>query len=326
MSESLRMTLRPHQLLCAVCALGESDSGAIDESVGEILEAVRTNPDMPLTLRCNTGDVFAYQDIGTDGAPPEGAEFNVRRDLEILCKLNLFPGATLPARIIFNRLLETVEDLSGICRYDSETSAAWRGCPEADTDRYARGRKKGIDAIIPPRAERDMKEEKEKSLAAMHKAEAIYVRPHILLCAVCQYGSGTRPPFPEDNLPELLQLILKKPDRLIALAPYADWMMCAPCPCRAPTLNGCVNNRGSGGLPNQMRDLRVLQKLGLTYGATLKTRDLFERIFTRISGTLEICKIEHSKPSVWWTGCGAVATNSEQYEKGKQMLMDKFME
>ena len=41
--------------------------------------------------------------------------------------------------------------------------------------------------------------------------------------------------------------------------------MCAPCPSRAAKCNGCVNNKGSGGLPNQMRDLRVLQKLGLHY-------------------------------------------------------------
>ena len=320
------MTLRPYQLLCAVCSLGEGEPGTTDERIGEILETARKNPDTPITVRCNAGDVFVYQDTGTADDTPEGGEFNVKRDLEILYKLNFFPGATLPARIIFNRLLETIETVSGICRFPSTTSDAWQGCPKANSGDYERGRRKGIEAIIPPRAEHDTKKEKEESLEAMYKAEVISVRPHILLCAVCQYGDGTRPPYPPDNLPELIELILKEPDTLMTMAPYADWMMCAPCPFRAPELNGCVNNKGSGGLPNQMRDLRVLQKLGLTYGSTLKARDFYKLLFARVSGTLEICRIEHSKPSVWWTGCGAATTNSESYDKGRQMLMDELGE
>jgi len=75
-----------------------------------------------------------------------------------------------------------------------------------------------------------------------------------------------------------------------------------------------------------MRDLRVLQKLGLTYGSTLKARDLYQLIFTRISGTLEICRIEHSKPSVWYTGCGSATTNRESYDRGRKLLMDAFGE
>ena len=315
------MTLRPYQLLCAVCSLGEDDAGTTDPITGTILATVRETPDMPITLRCNAGDVFTYQDSGTADDTPEGAEFNVRRDLEILHKLNLFPGCILPARILFNRLLERIDKVSGICGYSTVTSGAWQGCPKAGSGHYERGREKGIDAIIPPRTEQDMAKAKAESLEAMYNAGAIRVRPHILLCAVCQYGGGTRPPYPEDNLPELLALILKEPDTLITLAPNADWMMCAPCPYRAPELNACVNNRGSGGLPNQVRDLRVLQKLGLTYGSTLPARDLYRLIFTRISGTLEICRLEHADPSVWYTGCGAAAANSEAYEQGKKMLM-----
>lgn len=315
------MTLRPYQLLCAVCSLGDDKPGTADEKIQHILASVRKTPDMPIALRCNAGDVLVYQDCGTADDTPEGAEYNVKRDLDILHKLNLVPGCVLPARIIFNRVLERIETVSGICGYRSLTSDAWKGCPKADSGNYEKGREKGIEAIIPARDEGEMKRDKKESIEAMHNAESISVRPHILLCAVCQYGGGTRPPYPEDNLPELVQLMLKDPNVLITMAPCADWMMCAPCPARVPALNGCVNNRGSGGLPNQLRDLRVLQKLGLTYGSTLKARDLYKRIFTRISGTLEICRIEHSQPSVWWSGCGAATTNSENYEKGKKLLM-----
>jgi len=324
MPQHTGMTLRPYQLLCAVCSLGGEHDGIADRRSEEILAAVRNSPDMPITLRCNAGDVFVYQDSGTADDTPEGAEFNVRRDLEILHKLNLFPGCTLPARILFNRLLAQIEEVSGICGYGTATSSAWEGCPKAGSGNYERGRAPGIDAIIPPRSEGEMKREKAESLKAMYSAEAIRVRPHILLCGVCQYGGGLRPPYPEDNLPELIELILKKPDTRITLAPYADWAMCASCPYRAAELNACVNNRGSGGLPNQMRDLRVLQKLGLSYGSTLPARELYRRIFTRISGTLEICRLDHVHPSVWYTGCGEAETDSEAYERGREALMGKL--
>ncbi len=321
MSKSSAMELRPYRLLCAICSLGARDSVVAGEKEKNLLKAVAQAPDMPVTLSCKVGEVFAYQDPDAADDTPEGAEFNVKRDLEILHKLNLSPGCTLPARIIFSRVLDTIENLSGICSYPTVTSDCWKGCPKADGDAYERGRGLGIGAIIPVRDGNEMAVDKVESLAAMHKSEAIRIRPHMLLCAVCQYGGGIRPPFPEDNLPELVELVLKAPDRLLEMAPNAEWMMCAACPCRAPRLNGCVNNKGAGGLPNQMRDLRVLQKLGLNYGSTIKARDLYARIFERISGTLEICRIEHSRPSVWWTGCGAATANSENYDKGRAMLV-----
>lgn len=324
MSQSSGMTLRPYQLLCAVCSVGGGQACVQNEKTEHILALVRNNPDMPITLRCNAGAAFVYQDPGTADDTPQSAEFNIKRDIEILYKLNLFPGCTLPARIIFNRLLDTIEEVSGICGFSSATSDSWKGCPKAASGNYEKGRAKGIEAIVPARDKDEMTKAKAESLEAMYAAEAISVRPHILLCSLCQYGDGTRPPFDPDNLPELIQLILKKPDTQITLAPYADWMMCAPCPFRAPQLNACVINKGSGGLPNQMRDLRVLEKLGLTYGATLKAIDLYRLIFERIGGTLEICRIEHSGPSVWLSGCGLGTTDSETYDKGRRMLMKEL--
>ena len=320
MSECTAMTLRPGQLMCAVCSLDEDDCGAIDPESRGILEAVQKTPDMPITLKCHVGEVFAYGDFGTPEDAPEGEEFSDSRDLDILCKLNLFPGATLPARLLFHRLLDTIEQTTGVCGYSSVTSDAWKGCPRAGSGCYERGRSKGIDAIIPPRPEQEMEEEKQVSLAAMHEAEAIGVRPHILLCAVCQYGQGIRPPYREDNLPELLELMLKKPDTRIRLVPRADWAMCAPCPWRVSEHNACIIHKGSGGLPNQMKDLRVLQKLGLTFGSTMNARDLYKLIFERISGTPEVCRIECPKPSVWWDPC-ADAVENEDYEKGKRRIL-----
>ena len=326
MSQLSEMTLRPYQLLCAVCSKGQGECGEQDETIAHFLASVRSNPDMPITLRCNAGDVFVYQDCGAADDTPEGAEFNLKRDIEILYKLNLFPGCILPARILLNRVLDNIETVKGICGDPSAKCDSWKGCPKTDSGNYEKGRAKGIEALIPARDEDEMKQDKAASLEAMYRTEAISVRPHILLCALCQYGSDIRPPYADDNLPELIQLILKEPETLITLAPYADWMMCAPCPSRAVKVNGCVINKGSGGLPNQMRDLRVLEKLGLTYGAKIKAINLYRLIFERISGTFEICRIVHSAPSVWYSGCGTATADSESYAKGRQMLMDALGE
>lgn len=320
------MTLRPYQLLCAVCSLGEESPAPKDGSAKKILDAVRDNPDMPVTLRCNVGDVFLFQDPGTQDDTPEGAEFNRRRDLEILLVLNLVPGVAVPARILLNRLLDRIAAVSGICGYDAVTSDAWRGCPKAKSGCYERAREKGIAAIVPPRREEELEREKKESLEAMYKAKAtgIRSRPHILVCAVCQFGGGTKPPYKPDNLPELIQLIRQEPDTMITMAECADWMMCAPCPNRAPELNACVNVKGSGGLTNQLRDLRALQRLDLTYGSTMKARELYRLVFERIPSTLDICRFDSPAPSVWWDACGSRTTNNENYKKGREMLLMEF--
>jgi len=222
------MSLRPYQLLCAVCSLGEDGSGPKDEKLTELLEAVKKSPQMPITLRCNMREVFGFQTSGPEEDTSEGADFNKRRDLDILLRLNLPPGVTLSAKILLNRLLDRIETVSGICAYDAVTSDAWKGCPKAKSGFYEEAREKGAKAIIPPRDEEKMTRDKKESLEDMYEAKrvGIAVKPHLLLCAVCQYGGGTRPPFKPDNLPELIQLILKEPDTLITMAEGAPWMMC----------------------------------------------------------------------------------------------------
>ena len=318
------LTLRPYQALCIVCSVGEDDAGSMDDTLKKAFDAIRSNPDMPVSLCCNAGDVYAYQDPGTEADTPEGSEYNRKRDLDILQQLDLAPGSVLPARILFRRLLKTISTVSGICAYDTTTSDAWKGCPKAKSGYYERGREKGIEAIVPPRDEAAMARDKEESLAAMYQAAAIKIRPHILLCAVAQYGGGTRPPFKPDNLPEFIQHILKNPDTPVTLAKGPDWMMCAPCPGRIPELDGCVCGIiGSGGLYNELKDLNVLQQLGLTYGATMPAGELYTRIFDRFPTVAGVCALEHDLPdfAVWHDPCGTKSPPCPNYAKGRQMLI-----
>lgn len=320
------LIVRPYQLLCLVCSLGEG--GPQDGKLQVLLEAVRANPDRPITVTCNAGDVYAYQDPGTAEDTPEGADYNRKRDLDILQRMSWPPGITLPARTAFLCLLKQITTVSGLCGYDAVTSEAWQGCPKARSGNYERGHQKGLTALIPPRSEEEMAREKERSLQALYSAQEVTIRPHILLCAVCQYGGGVRPPYQEDNLPELLDLILhRNPDVLIRMARGADWMMCAPCPQRVPELNACVNVLGSGGLSNEKRDLDTLQRLGLQFGSTLRARELFRLIFERVPTTQDICRREgNCCPSVWWDGCGEsnVKEGNANYEKGRKELMEKL--
>jgi hypothetical protein len=321
------LALRPYQLLCLICSTGEERAAGESEKWQPIRNALRENPDLPITLVCNAGDVYCYQDPGIEDDTPEGRDFNRKRDLDVLQTLDLEPGCTLPARALLLTLLSRITSVAGICGYSTVTSEHWQGCPKATSGNYEKGHAQGIAALIPPRSEQEMAEEKEKSLQALCAAQEVTVRPHILLCAVCQYGGGTRPPYPADNLPELIELIVtKNPDVQIKLARQADWMMCAPCPQRVPKLNACVNVLGSGGLSNEKRDLDMLQKLGLQFGSSMKARELFRLIFERIPTTKEICGRDNTAPSVWWDPCGESNRTQGQpnYETGKALLMEKL--
>ena len=327
------LMLRPYQLLCTVCSLGEEGKQTATqyEKCKKIREMLRTNPDMPVTLVCHAGDLYAYQDSGTEEDTPESEEYNRKRDLDVLQLLGLAPGCTLPARALFKTLLMGISTVSGICSYGAATGGAWKGCPKAASCNYERGYEKGINALIAPRSEAEMAQEKKKSLEALSKASVVPVRPHILVCAVCQYGEGLRPGYKEDNLPELLDLIVNRnPDIPIKMVPGADWMICAPCPGRNPKLNCCTHVWGSGDLDSQKRDLDLLQKLGLKFGSTVNARELYKLIFERIltkHGIPEICIKYNTMPSVWWDECGGhlyQANPRAKYEKGRRELMQKL--
>lgn len=324
MSSPETMSVRPYQVLCTICAFGESETGPSEGRLKEILDAVREFPDRPMALCCNAGDVYVYQDPGVDEDTPGGAEFNRKRDLDILVRLDLAPGATLPARTVFLSALRAVPSAVGTCGYRTTTGDAWRGCPKACSGCYEKGRERGIAAIIPPRSEADMARDKEASLRDMFVADTIAIRPHILVCAVTQYGGGTRPPYPPDNLPEMIQHIIKHPDTPISLVEGAGWMMCGPCPSRVPAMNACMCGQiGSGGLYNELKDLNVLQALGLTYGTTMAARDIYALIFERITSVDGVCALTNGLPdtSVWRDGCGKSASPCPGYAKGRQMLL-----
>ena len=183
------LTLRPYQLLCAVCSLGEEGSNSAQQyaKCREIRDAVRNNPDMPITLACHAGALYAYQDSGTKEDTPESEEFNRKRDLDVLQILGLAPGCTLPARAIFKTLLMGVSTVSGICGYQVVTGEAWKGCPKAASGNYERGYEKGIQrpSVPPPRTRRgNGAREEEIAGSALFRQRRARTAAHSRLCGM----------------------------------------------------------------------------------------------------------------------------------------------
>ncbi|MBU0610061.1 MAG: DUF1284 domain-containing protein [Armatimonadetes bacterium] len=326
MSDSTPVHIRPYQLACLICRAGSDEPAPTDDRIAELGQLIREHPDTPLMLCANIGDAYAWQDPGPADDTPEGLDFNRKRDLDILQRLDMAPGWVLPARVLIKRLLLRMPTVAGVCGYDTVTGPGWQGCPRARSGDYERGAARGFAPHIPPRPDGEMAADKERSLAAMEQAETVRIRPHIIACAVCQYGGGTRPPFKEDNLPEFLQKVLAGWNPQVELVPGADWDMCAPCPHRSAE-GFCVTGRVSGaGVYNEMKDLEVMQAVGMTYGDTMPAHDIFRLILERIptaDGVCALTKVDAPVYSVWKDGCSS-NTFPGAYEQGRELLWEAF--
>ena len=324
------LAVRPYQLLCLVCSLGQHEAGPNDSRLKRLLAKIRKNPEMPISLQCNAGIAFAYQNPGMTEDTDESPEFNQKRDLTILQRLDMPPGETLPARILIHRLLKSITTVAGICSYGKETSDAWKGCPRAKSGYYEQGCKKAAEVLFLARSEEEMVRDKQESLKAMREVDVVPIRPHLIGCSICQYGSGLRPPFRDDNLPELLATVLTdRPDLRVKLVSGADWAICGPCPHRNPQLGWCVIGQiKAGGLYNELKDLNVLQSLSLTYGTVMKARDLYRLFLEKIPTVVGVCALDKDNKSpfsVWRDGCGSSPEAAQRgYVKGRDALVAKL--
>jgi hypothetical protein len=311
------VAVRPFQLMCVVCRLG---AGCADDlghpRLTAILRAVRRDPKLPLTLRCNVDAVYRYQNPGHAEDTPEGALFNAKRDLDVLQKLGLVPGDTRPAIDLFERVLAKIPQARGICGYERQTSDTWRGCPHAASGHYEKGRGLGITAVIPPRDPREKAEYKKRSATAIYEARSLEIRPHHLLCMSCFHGGKAElSPIAEDNLFEAIDVIQKRPDVPVTLI-AGVCMICPPCGRYDPAGKLCLGG-ASMALRDQKKDLDVLRKLGLKYGDTLPARMLFGLLYERILSTREVCGYGDGEARAFeWSVCNS-AVKDDAYQKAR---------
>lgn len=312
------LDVRPYQLMCVVCRLGADagDEYYHEKRLDELLAAVRKNPNLPVTLRCNVDTVYSYQNPGREYDTPDGELFNDKRDLDIIQMLGLVPGDTRPALEIFNRLFRDICTCKSICGCGEMTSENWRGCRLAASGNYERGHALGIGAVIPPRKEAKKAVSKKESCTQMYKAESLCIRPHHLMCMTCFHGGRESiEPIQEDNLYEAIDIIQKHPEIPVTLVPGCC-MICPPCSKYDPGTNWCVGGIGAG-LRDQKKDLDVLQILGMQYGDTLPAREMVQRLYERISSTRQICGYNDGiVRGGEWTICGG-PDGSPGYVKGR---------
>lgn len=310
------LTVRPYQLMCIVCRLGAGCGDDLgDERLTALLRAVREDPLRPVSLRCSADSCYRYQNPGRDEDTPEGDLFNEKRDLDILQKMGLAPGDARPAIELFERLLAAVTTTQGICAYARETAPEWRGCPEARSGSYERGREMGLGAIIPQRTAEEKALVKRESAAEIYEAETLLIRPHHLMCMTCFHGGRAEPaPIEEDNLFEAIDAIWRNPEIPVTLV-RGCCMICPPCSRYDPRTGLCNAGRGMN-LRDQKKDLDVLQKLGLQYGDTLPARQLLELLYERIPSTRDVCGYEDGIERAWeWRICGE-PEGREAYARG----------
>ncbi len=318
LGEAKFLDVRPYQLMCIVCRLGEGKTEDLgDARLTEILAAVQEDSAIPIRLRLNTESVYTYQNPGHSEDTSEGELFNVKRDLDILQKLGLVPGDTRPAEDMIERILVNIPTASGICGYQDITGDTWRGCRRAASGDYEKGHALGLKAVIPPRDDQEKAEFKKTSVAEIYQAKTLKIRPHHLMCMSCFYGSrmDDLAPIKEDNLFEAIDAIHKTPDIPVTLVPGCC-MICPPCSRYDPQTNFCLGGR-SVALRDQKKDLDVLQKLGLNYGDTLPARKLYELLYERIPSTRDICGYgDGEERSREWSICGD-PEGKETYRKAR---------
>ena len=217
-----------------------------------------------------------------------------------------------------------------MCRGLTADPAVWPECPHADKGYYERiagvrpfrlkeqtalGEDlagKGLWAIFQPRSRAEMAEAKRTSAAhIVEKADRLYIRPNHALCILCTRNKTA--PLMEDNLVELRRRMEENPDIPVTLC-EGCCMVCDPCNIYHRGEHLCY----AAHPKNVLRDLRMLEVLGLAPGATLPARELYRRIFARIKSLKDICGWgDGSDYALMWSPCGGSGGTALEDAKAK---------
>ena len=330
------MEVRGHWLLCAVCARGGCKAPPPGKAViDRLLKFMWDYPFAPLRVKADLDVIRAHFFDAYEGRKPGGLpkDFAPRRDdylwrrkdLEVCRVLGIIPNTTVQAYHVYKCLFDRQPTLEGICRTGSPASADWPECRFARRGYYEKiassdvkggfgeqtrlGEKmigRGRWAMVRPRTRAAMREAKKRSAAfILHQAKRLYIRPSHCLCILCNtHRNPERPPLNEDNLIELYRRMTAEPDIPVTLT-EGCCMVCDPCNVYHAGEHLCYH----GHIKSALRDLMMLERLGLKPGATLPARELYRRIYERIRGFMDICGWrDGSNTALWWAPCG---TSSE---------------
>ncbi|NUQ61529.1 MAG: hypothetical protein HUU20_03510 [Pirellulales bacterium] len=149
--EAKALQIRPHHLMCMSCFFG----GRIDnlapiqeDNLFEAIDVIQKNPEIPVTLirgTCMICPPCSHYESKT-GLCLGGRSMALRdqkKDLDVLQKLGLSYGDTLPARTLFERLYDRIPSTRDVCGWGDgkERAPEWSVCgdPEGRKE-YAKAR------------------------------------------------------------------------------------------------------------------------------------------------------------------------------------------
>jgi hypothetical protein len=145
---------RPYQIMCLICRLGRQtrEQYYFEEKLNRIEKQIRQLKDCPVCLRCNVESTFRFQNPGHRHDTPEGKQFNIRRDLNIIQKLGLLPGSMIPASDLLKRFVrDGISSTANICGFHGGIS-----CKFAASGNYERGIAACYDLLIQTRSKEEL--------------------------------------------------------------------------------------------------------------------------------------------------------------------------
>ena len=300
-----RITIEARQLLGLICRKGGADCPLIDaERAEEVLAQLAADPSVSVRLVSDAEELPHYT-WGGERAEP-GDVLNRMRDLKVLQRLGMCPGDTRRSRYLIELLFAQIASPWGICAFDTP---GWEGCEQARSGAYESVRNAGWHEVVYCRSDEERAAYRERNERAVAEGERLFIRPHHLMCMSCWYNGGAgRGPRPNDTLAEVLERIQREPDVPITLV-EGPCEACDCCDGFHPESGRCVH---AGGLiRDYLKDLDVLQRIGLMPGDTLPAREVLALIFERIGSTTEICGFGDGEVTADpWRVCSGPAGNA----------------
>jgi hypothetical protein len=151
--------------------------------------------------------------------------------------------------------------------------------------------------MIKPRTCADMNAAKAASVERIRSAKRLYLRPNHVLCILCTAQAVE--PLREDNLVEMRRRMEAEPEIPVVLT-EGCCMVCDPCNVYDPERNLCYHAH----IKNTLRDLMILERLGVPSGGELSARELYSRVYERIGSLKEICGWrDGSDTAPCWSPC-----------------------
>ena len=142
-----RLFIRPQHLLCILCTADKQEP-LVEDNLVEVRRRMEENPDIPVTITegcCMVCDCCNVYDPDEHVCYPVHIK-NQLRDLNILEKLDLAPGATLPARELYARVYERIGTLAEVCGWGDgmTTTPFWAPCGGWQGDELDKAREQGL--------------------------------------------------------------------------------------------------------------------------------------------------------------------------------------